>query len=93
MSTSCRQFYERFLVGDLLSEIKNEKDAKTGKKSKIAEILEAMSAEERKDLIAALDDHGIAASKISRVLARRGVKLSSQVVSRYRRGDLATSPT
>ncbi|WJZ48567.1 terminase small subunit [Actinomycetia phage DSL-LC01] len=75
-------------MGNLLNEIKSEQ-VQVGKKSRIAEILEKMSEAEQKDLIAALDDQAIPASKISRVMARRGHKLSVQVIYRYRSGDLA----
>lgn len=75
-------------VGNLLNEIKNEK-IQIGKKSRITEILEKMTEAEQKDFIAALDDHAIPASKISRVMTRRGHKLSAQVIYRYRSGDLA----
>jgi hypothetical protein len=76
-------------MGDLLNEIKKER-VQQGKKSRIAEIMEGMSETDKKDLLAALDDSAIPASKISRVMARRGHKLSVQVISRYRRGELAT---
>ena len=79
-------------MGDLLSEIKKE-HVRIGKKSKIEEIIEGMSDQDKKDLLSALDDVAIPASKISRVMARRGHKLSVQVIARYRRGELATKVT
>lgn len=75
-------------MGDLLNEIKKEQ-VQLGKKSRIAEILETMSDTDKKDFISALDDGAIPASKISRVMARRGHKLSVGVICRYRRGELA----
>ena len=70
-------------MGDLLNEIKQEKIT-TGKKSRIVEIAESMSASDKKDMYAALDDPAVSASKISRVMARRGHKLSIQIIYRYR---------
>ena len=70
-------------MGDLFNEIKQEKIT-TGKKSRITEIAESMSASDRKDMYAALDDHTVSASQISRVMARRGHKLSIQIIYRYR---------
>lgn len=77
------------VMGSLFEEIKKE-NSKRGTKSRIAEILEALPEEERKDLIKALDDHSIPASSISKALLKRGHKLAINVISRYRRGELVT---
>lgn len=77
------------MVGSLFDEIKKE-NSKKGNKSRIAEILDRLSEDEKKDLIKALDDHSIPASNISKALAKRGHKLAVNVISRYRRGELAT---
>jgi hypothetical protein len=76
-------------VGDLFNEIKNSAVGQ-GKKSRIAVILSTLSKEEQKDLLAALDDHSIPASNISRAMSKRGHKLAINVISRYRRGELVT---
>lgn len=76
-------------MGSLFDDIKKEQGQK-GNRSRIAEILSALPDDERKDLIKALDDHGIPASNISKALAKRGHKLAINVISRYRRGELAT---
>jgi hypothetical protein len=73
----------------LFEDIQKEK-SRPGSKSRIAEILEQMSEDDQKDLIKALDDHSIPASNISKALAKRGHKLALNVISRYRRGELAT---
>jgi hypothetical protein len=76
-------------MGDLLNEIKDNAVSQ-GKRSRISEILDKLSKEEQKDLLAALDDHSIPASNISRAMAKRGHKLAINVISRYRRGELVT---
>jgi DNA-binding transcriptional ArsR family regulator len=76
-------------VGSLFDDISNEQ-SKKGNRSRIAEILDALPADEKKDLLKALDDHSIPASNISKALAKRGHKLAVNVISRYRRGELAT---
>jgi hypothetical protein len=76
-------------VGSLFDDISNEQ-SKKGNRSRIAEILDTLPADEKKDLLKALDDHSIPASNISKALAKRGHKLAVNVISRYRRGELAT---
>ena len=76
-------------MGSLFDDISNEQ-SKKGNRSRIAEILEVLPDDERKDLLKALDDHGIPASNISKALAKRGHKLAINVISRYRRGELTT---
>lgn len=76
-------------MGSLFDDIKQTQSQK-GNRSRIAEILEALPEDERKDLIKALDDHSIPASNISKALEKRGHKLAINVISRYRRGELAT---
>ncbi len=76
-------------MGKLFDEIQKEK-ASRGTKSRIAEILDELSESDRKDLLDALDDHGIPASNISKAMAKRGYKLAVNVISRYRRGELVT---
>lgn len=76
-------------MGSLFEDIKKEQSTR-GTKSRIAEILDVLPEDERKDLLKALDDHGIPASNISKALAKRGHKLAINVISRYRRGELVT---
>jgi DNA-binding transcriptional ArsR family regulator len=76
-------------MGKLFDDIKKEQGQK-GNRSRIAEILDALPEDERKDFLKALDDHGIPASNISKALDKRGHKLAINVISRYRRGELAT---
>lgn len=56
----------------------------------LADIVKQLSKEERKDFLAALDDKSISAPAIAKVMRRRGFKLTPDVISRYRRGDLST---
>jgi hypothetical protein len=77
-------------VGNLLNDIKSE-GSRMGKKSRILEILEELSDEDREDLLAALDDHSIPASNIREAMKKRGHKLNVDVIARYRRGELVTN--
>jgi threonine synthase len=76
-------------VGSLFDDIKKEQ-SKKGNRSRIAEILDTLPDDEKKDLLKALNDHAIPASNISKALAKRGHKLAINVISRYRRGELIT---
>lgn len=76
-------------MGDLLNDIKSE-GSKRGNKSRLLSILESMTEDDRKDLLSALDDHSIPASNICKALKKRGHVIDHSVISRYRRGDLAT---
>lgn len=70
----------------LLDEIKKELRATKGRQSRIAEILAQLSPADATDLQAALDDHTISQTSISRVMQARGFKLTSSVICRYRKG-------
>lgn len=76
-------------MGKLFDDIKKEQ-VPGGNRSRIAEILDDLSKEDRKDFIEALNDHSIPASNISKAMAKRGYKLAINVISRYRRGELVT---
>lgn len=76
-------------MGQLFDDIRGEQSNK-GNPSRIAQIMNDLSAEDAKDFKKALDDHAIPASNISRAMAKRGYKLAINVISRYRRGELAT---
>ena len=70
----------------LLDEIKKELRTTKGRQSRIAEILAQLSPADATDLQAALDDHIIPQTSISRVMQARGFKLTSSMISRYRKG-------
>lgn len=70
----------------LLDEIKSEPSSSRGRRSVIDDILGKLSSADAADLQAALDDHLIPQVSISRVMAARGFKLTSSVISRYRNG-------
>lgn len=70
----------------LLDEIKSERSGNRGRPSVIDEILASLSPADAADLQTALDDHLIPQVSISRVMAARGFKLTSSVISRYRNG-------
>ena len=76
-------------MGKLFDDIKDS-GVNKGSKSKIVEILDALDKDDRKDLIAALNDHSIPASNIARAMEKRGHKLAVHVITRYRRGELVT---
>jgi len=76
-------------MGNLLNDIKDHA-ASQGRKPRILEILEDLNESDRADLLAALDDHSIPASNISKAMGKRGYKLAINVISRYRRGELVT---
>lgn len=70
----------------LLDEIKSEPPNTRGRRSIIDGILAQLSPDDAADLQTALDDHLIPQVSISRVMAARGFKLTSSVISRYRNG-------
>jgi len=47
-----------------------------------------MTAEERKELIEALDDMSIPTAALSRALKRRGHNISASAIGQYRRGEI-----
>ena len=71
----------------LLDEIKKELRTTKGRQSRIAEILAQLSPADATDLQAALDDHTVPQTSISRVMQARGFKLTSSVICRYRKGN------
>jgi hypothetical protein len=73
-------------MGSLLDDIKNE-TRRTGAKPRILEILEQLSKEDRKDFLSAINDHGIPATNIARALTKRGIKITDNAITRYRRGE------
>lgn len=73
------------LVAGLLTEIKSEKRIAT-RRPRIDDIADQLDDKDRKEFLAALDDHTIPAVSIVRVMQRRGFKLSETMVSNWRRG-------
>lgn len=73
-------------MGELLNQIQAARVG-SGRKSDLELALGKLSEEDRTDLIAALDDHSIPAAAIARALNGRGLKVSSAVINRYRRGE------
>ncbi len=73
-------------MGELLNQIQAARIG-SGRKSDLEVALEKLPKEDRADLLLALDDHGIPAAAIARALNGRGIKVSSAVINRYRRGE------
>lgn len=73
-------------MGALFEEIQSN-SLKRGTKPLILSVLETLNKDEKADLIKAINDHSISASSITRALAKRGVKLPSDAIGRYRRGE------
>ncbi len=57
-----------------------------GKKTRIAEVMEQLSDEDRAQLQEALDNKNITPSVIETVMAKRGFKLSANMIYKYRQG-------
>lgn len=77
-------------MGELADEFGSESKQTYQRKSRIAEICEQLSDDDRRDFVAALDDKNVPAIAIIRVMKRRGFSLSESIVSNYRRGVYAT---
>jgi RNA-binding protein YhbY len=73
-------------MGSLLDDIKNE-TRKTGTKPRIVEVLEQLDKQDRQDFIAAINDTSIPASNIARAMTKRGIKVTGNMITRYRRGE------
>lgn len=76
-------------MGDLMKEIEAARPLPSGRRGALEIVLDAMSEADRNDLLAALDNHAIAATVISRVLQQRGIDLPTSAITRYRRGEAA----
>lgn len=66
----------------LLNEIRETKRKKN--RNKIEIILETLDEADRLDLLAALDDHSLSPTIISRVLKGRGFEVHRSVIQRHR---------
>ena len=71
-------------MSKLLSEIKAEPRGTTGRKPTIDRMKVMLSAQDRKDLIAAFDDITVSGRNIAKVLKRHGIEISEATVYRYR---------
>jgi len=70
-------------MGTLRAEIEAS-TCRVGRKNRLDQIMQSMSADDAADLQAALDDHAIPQSSIVRALSRRGISISQSVISNYR---------
>jgi hypothetical protein len=73
-------------MGSLLDDIRKE-SRKTGAKPRILEIAESLDKNDRKDFISAINDSSIPAANIARAMTKRGIKISGNCITRYRRGE------
>ena len=71
----------------LLQEIKNSKLV-SGRIPMLLQIINKLDAQDKADLLAALNDYTISAPAISRVLENRGHRISVGSINGYRRGEL-----
>jgi hypothetical protein len=79
-----------FQVGSLNSEIQTElRASRTPQSSRLQEIADALTGDDRADYIAALHDKTISAYALAKVLCRRGFKVSHSLIAMYRRGALS----
>lgn len=76
-------------MGDLMKEIEAAQPLPSGRRGALEIVLESLPENDRKDLLAAIDNHSIAATVISRVLAQRGIQLPTSAITRHRRGEAA----
>jgi hypothetical protein len=61
-----------------------------GKKTRIAEIMEQLSDEDRAQFQEALDNKNITPSVIETVMTKRGFKLTANMIYNYRQGKYVT---
>lgn len=71
-------------MAGLAEQIQSEGNKRSGRKSRIAEVLEQLDEEDGAALIAALDDLTVKAVVIHRVMGARGIVLSETAISNYR---------
>jgi len=73
-------------MGELFNQIQAARVG-SGRRSDIELALEKLSIEDGEDLKAAINDPTIPAAAIARALSSRGIRISSAVINRYRRGE------
>lgn len=71
----------------LMEEIKKSK-AISGRIPMLLQIINKLDAQDKADLVNALNDYTISAPAISRVLENRGHRISVGSINPYRRGEL-----
>lgn len=74
-------------MGKLLDEFQNAKGQKR-RRNLIDDALDSLTEVEKKDLLNALSDVTIPASVVSRVMTKRGLKLPTASITRFRRGEI-----
>lgn len=58
----------------------------------IGSLLDRLEADDRRDVVAALEDMSIPSTVIARVLQRRGWQVSDYTLNRHRRGSCKCEP-
>ena len=71
----------------LMEEIKKSKSV-SGRMPMLLQIINKLDAQDKVDLLAALNDYTISAPAISRALENRGHRISVGSITAYRRGEL-----
>ena len=71
----------------LMEEIKKSKSV-SGRMPMLLQIINKLDAQDKADLLAALNDYTISAPAISRALENRGHRISVGSINQYRRGEL-----
>ena len=74
-------------MGKLFEDIQNAK-GELRRRNLIDDVLDLLSDTEKRDLLNALSDVTIPATVISRVMTKRGLKLPSASINRFRRGEV-----
>jgi hypothetical protein len=77
-------------MGELADAITVEGKQTNKRRSRIDEICDQLSDEDRSDFVNALNDKNVPAVAIIRVMKRRGFVLGETTVSNYRRGMYGT---
>lgn len=71
----------------LLEEIKADR-AVSGRVPLLIHVAASMSANERQELLDAINDATISSAAISRALKKRGHMISASAIAQYRRGEI-----
>ena len=75
-------------MGKLLEQLKNEPKGITGSIPVLQKILNEMNANDKADLLEALNDYNIKAASLVKALAARGIRISDSSIYRFRAGTL-----
>lgn len=76
-------------MGDLMKELQTAQTLPSGRQGILQRVIESLPDADRVDLIEALQNESIPAAVIARVMQARGVQLRADVITRYRRGEVA----